>query len=62
GKTVLVVPQSGVVRVKTPGAKHYVRVTKPRLVKVGTVFDLRHGRAAIVPGGPGVCRSHQFTG
>jgi hypothetical protein len=59
---VLVVPESGVVRVKPPGAKHYVRVRKPRLVKVGTVFDLRRGRAAIVPGGPGVCRSPQFTG
>jgi hypothetical protein len=62
GKTVLVIPQSGVVRVKEPGAKHYIRIRKPRLVKVGSVFDLRHGRASIVSGGPGVCRAPIFTG
>ena len=62
GKTVLVIPQSGIVRVKQPGAKHYIRITKPRLVKVGSVFDLRRGRASIVSGGTGVCRSPAFTG
>jgi hypothetical protein len=62
GKTVLVIPQSGIVRVKQPHAKHYIRITKPRLVKVGSVFDLRHGRAKIVLGGRGVCRSPEFAG
>ena len=44
----LVIPKSGVVRVEQPGQHRFRRVTKPMLVKTGSIFDLRHGRAQIV--------------
>jgi len=51
-----VVPKSGVVRIEKPGQHRFHRIRKPQLVPVGTVFDLRDGRAAIVT------RCPRFTG
>jgi hypothetical protein len=45
-----------VVRVEQPGQHHFTRVRKPILVKTGSIFDLRHGRAQIVT------RCSSFTG
>jgi hypothetical protein len=47
GKTVNLKLKAGVVRFKLPGRKHFVKLTNPKQVPLGTIIDTTHGRVTL---------------
>ncbi len=48
GESLNALPESGIVRIRLPGTRRFVRLTEGQQIPVGTLFDTRNGRVTLI--------------